>query len=62
MVGFSVARARAAIVSIMRFTHKSCTGVKGVAIEGSMNAAHRVKVTATTFTVSWNCTNLRMLS
>mmetsp|Transcript_11501 Transcript_11501/g.28967 ORF Transcript_11501/g.28967 Transcript_11501/m.28967 type:complete len:308 (+) Transcript_11501:179-1102(+) len=59
-VGCSVARAKAAIVSMIRFTHRSCTAFNGLLpLEiAPMNAI----ATAATLTVSWNCTNLRMES
>ena len=50
----------APIVSMMRFTHNSCTGARGGSF--CVTAAINTRRTATMFTVSWNCKNFRMLS
>lgn len=48
------------MVSMIRFTHSSWTGERGGF--SWLTAAMNVKMRATTFTVSWNWRNLRMLS
>ena len=48
----SLARARAAKVSIIRFTHNICVTVRGNSIP--MNGPIRAVNSATTFMVSWN--------
>ena len=59
-VGISVARASAPSVSMIKLTQSICTAFRG---GGPPDAAAIKTVTrATTFTVSWNCRNLRMLS
>mmetsp|Transcript_23162 Transcript_23162/g.59346 ORF Transcript_23162/g.59346 Transcript_23162/m.59346 type:complete len:387 (+) Transcript_23162:1106-2266(+) len=58
-VGFSVASASAARESMMRFTHRSCSTVRGV--PRPVTAATKATVSATRLTVSWNWRNLRML-
>mmetsp|Transcript_8630 Transcript_8630/g.14645 ORF Transcript_8630/g.14645 Transcript_8630/m.14645 type:complete len:278 (-) Transcript_8630:1160-1993(-) len=45
---------------MMRFTHRSCTGFNGR--PRSLTADTNATTRATALTVSWNCTNLRMLS
>jgi hypothetical protein len=59
-VGGSSARARAAKESMIRFTHSSCTAVSGV--PKPSRAPKKAVSRATTFTVSWNWTNLRRFS
>jgi len=58
--GGSVARAKAARVSMMRLTHNICTGVRG---DYLMTTAPKkaIKI-ATMLTVSWNCKNFLMQS
>ena len=56
--GGSVARARAAKLSIIRLTHNIWTAVNTDCL--IMPDEIKVMQTATTFTVSWNCKNLRM--
>src|SRR3569833_3733237 len=53
--GGSVARARAASVSMIRFTHSSWTAVRTLASLGLDTAETNVRTTAVTLTVSWNC-------
>ena len=55
-VGGSVARARDANVSIIRFTHNMGTAFKGEA--PCAQEPIKQSMTATTLTVSWNCKNL----
>ena len=59
-VGSSVARAREARVSMIRFTHSIWTAFRGLSwmAQDPMKAT----TTATTLTVSWNCRNLAMES
>ena len=59
-VGGSVARARDAKVSIIRFTQSMGTALKGDAPFAQDPIKH--SMTATTFTVSWNCKNLEIES
>mmetsp|Transcript_6663 Transcript_6663/g.19752 ORF Transcript_6663/g.19752 Transcript_6663/m.19752 type:complete len:207 (-) Transcript_6663:2539-3159(-) len=59
-VGGSVPRARAPMVSMMRFTQSIITALRGGLYPAT--ADRKVMVSATTFTVSWNWRNLRMLS
>mmetsp|Transcript_13899 Transcript_13899/g.38197 ORF Transcript_13899/g.38197 Transcript_13899/m.38197 type:complete len:326 (-) Transcript_13899:334-1311(-) len=59
-VGGSVPRARAPMVSMIRFTQSIMTAFSGGLYPA--RAERKVIVKATTFTVSWNCRNLRMLS
>ena len=59
-VGGSVANAREANVSIIRFTQSIWIGFRISYF--SVTAPIKVKTTATTFTVSWNCKNFFMLS
>lgn len=54
-VGGSVARARAAKVSIIRFTQRSWTAVRTDSSEEEATAEMKVRRTAVMFTVSWNC-------
>ena len=51
-VGISVPNASAAMVSMMRLTHSSCTALRGVLnrVKAPINATAK----ATTFTVNWN--------
>jgi hypothetical protein len=51
-VGFSVPRARAAMVSMIKFTQRSWTAVKGVPY--LVMAPKKATTRATTLTVSWN--------
>mmetsp|Transcript_4290 Transcript_4290/g.13726 ORF Transcript_4290/g.13726 Transcript_4290/m.13726 type:complete len:386 (-) Transcript_4290:3342-4499(-) len=60
MVGASVARASAPSASMMRFTQRSCTAVRGDT--STVSAPRKATTTAVTLTASWNCTNLRMAS
>ena len=53
-VGGSVARASAAKVSMMRFTHKSCTAVKTDSSFSFATAEMKVSMTAVILTVTWN--------
>mmetsp|Transcript_18408 Transcript_18408/g.28720 ORF Transcript_18408/g.28720 Transcript_18408/m.28720 type:complete len:400 (-) Transcript_18408:1503-2702(-) len=60
-VGVSVPRARAPIESMIRFTQSIITAFRGGSLKPA-TAPISVRVSATVFTVSWNCRNLRMLS
>ena len=53
-VGASVAKARAANVSIMRLTHKSCTAVNTEVSVLLATADINVRTTAVMLTVTWN--------
>lgn len=55
-VGASVARARAAKVSIIKFTQSNCTAVNTELSDSEATAETKVNTTAVTLTVSWNCT------
>ena len=46
-------------LTIIRFTHKSCTGFRGAT--PSIAAMKKLSIRATMFTVSWNCTNFWIL-
>ena len=59
-VGGSVARAREANVSMMRFTHSMGTARRGDTPWAQEPMKH--SMTATTLTVSWNCRNLEIES
>ena len=59
-VGCSVARANDANVSMIKFTHNICTAFRGLSF--IIQAPRKATVTATTFTVSWNCRNFAILS
>ena len=59
-VGGSVASANAAMVSIIRLTHSSCTAVKTDCSESLDTAETKVSTTAVIFTVSWNCTTVSL--
>mmetsp|Transcript_24507 Transcript_24507/g.42796 ORF Transcript_24507/g.42796 Transcript_24507/m.42796 type:complete len:240 (-) Transcript_24507:760-1479(-) len=59
--GSSVPRARAPMVSMIRFTQSIITAFRGGSLKPA-TAPISVRVSATVFTVSWNCRNLRMLS
>ncbi len=53
-VGGSVARARAAKVSIIRLTQRSCTALRTDCSSLLATAETNVKMTAVMLTVSWN--------
>lgn len=53
-IGGSVARARAARVSMIRLTHKSCTAVRTEDSLPLETADTKVRTTAVMFTVTWN--------
>lgn len=53
-VGGSVASARAANVSIMRFTQRSCTALRTDSSSLLATAETKVRTTAVIFTVIWN--------
>ena len=59
-VGSSVARAREAKESMIMFTQRSQTGLRGGSFKTT--AATNEVISATTFTVSQNCKNLLILS
>mmetsp|Transcript_37029 Transcript_37029/g.57818 ORF Transcript_37029/g.57818 Transcript_37029/m.57818 type:complete len:218 (-) Transcript_37029:2015-2668(-) len=59
-VGVSVPRARAPIESMIRFTQSIITAFSGE--PSPETAPTNTRIRATTFTVSWNWRNLRMLS
>ena len=59
LMGFSVARARAPNVSIIRFTHNNWTAVNGTS--PAKTAATKLIIRAATFTVSWNWMNFWIL-
>lgn len=59
-LGGSVAKAKAASVSMMRLTHNICTGVKGDSL--IITAPKNAMKIATILTVSWNCKNFLMQS
>lgn len=59
-LGGSVARARAAKVSIIRLTHNICIGVNGDYLRKA--APVNANINAEKLTVSWNCKNLRIES
>lgn len=50
-----MARARAAKVSIIRFTQRSWTAVRTDSSSFEATAEMKVRRTAVMFTVSWNC-------
>ena len=54
-VGASVARARAANVSMIKFTHSSCTAVNTELSDSEATAETKVSTTAVMLTVIWNC-------
>ena len=56
--GGSVARARAAKVSMMRLTHNSCTAVNTEVSVLLETAETNVKMTAVMLTVTWNYRDL----
>ena len=58
--GLSVPRAKAPKVSIIRLTHNIMTALRGGS--SPLQAAIKVTVNATAFTVNWNCKNFLMLS
>mmetsp|Transcript_120992 Transcript_120992/g.210475 ORF Transcript_120992/g.210475 Transcript_120992/m.210475 type:complete len:256 (+) Transcript_120992:2026-2793(+) len=60
--GHSVARARAARVSMIRFSHSSWTGLRGSSFSADRADPTTVSSTPATLTVNWNCRNFRMLS
>mmetsp|Transcript_94415 Transcript_94415/g.163178 ORF Transcript_94415/g.163178 Transcript_94415/m.163178 type:complete len:433 (-) Transcript_94415:1844-3142(-) len=60
--GHSVARARAAKVSMIRLSHSSCTGFKGSSLCSFTAEPMSVRSTPATLTVSWNWRNFRMFS
>mmetsp|Transcript_67068 Transcript_67068/g.112530 ORF Transcript_67068/g.112530 Transcript_67068/m.112530 type:complete len:442 (+) Transcript_67068:901-2226(+) len=62
LAGLSVARDRAANVSMMRLSHSSCTGFSGSSLCSEMMAPMTVSSTPAVLTVSWNCRNFRILS
>jgi hypothetical protein len=53
-----VASASAPMVSMIRFTHSSCSTLSGM--RPPTMAPTKLTMSATKFTVSWNCRNLRM--
>ena len=57
-VGASVAKARAANVSIMRFTHRSWTAVNTEVSVVLATADTKVRTTAVILTVTWNYSRL----
>eukprot|EP00906_Rhabdomonas_costata_P004819 RCo007179 len=61
-LGCSVARATAAKVSMIRFSHNSCTAVRGCSLSGEATEPMNVSSTPTMFATSWNCRNLRTFS
>jgi hypothetical protein len=54
MVGGSVANARAAKVSMIKLTHRSCTAVSADSSSLFAMDETKAKTTAVTLTVSWN--------
>lgn len=56
-----VARAKAANVSMIKFTHRSCTAVKTELSVSLATAEMKVRTTAVIFTVTWNCKELALL-
>ena len=59
-VGFSVASAREANVSMIRLTHSIWMALRGLSV--MVKAEMMVSVTATMLTVSWNWRNFEMES
>ena len=59
-MGASVASASAAIESMIRFTHNSCSTFRGMPL--LVRAARAARMSATRLMVSWNCRNFRMLA
>ena len=60
-VGGSVARARAAKVSIMRFTQSSCTAVSTDCWSSLATAEMKVRITAVILTEIWNYSKFSLM-